>query len=93
MVFEVYHAAGPVNPSVCLSFICIEVAIFFEAESYVCCLHNVQRALFEGEYEKDAESSKHAMSEFDESMRSLETSSRGQAKSDDETHSTFPRCR
>jgi len=53
---------------------------------------NVQRALFEEEYEKDAQLSKHAMSDFDESMRSLETSSRGQVKADDETCTTFPRC-
>jgi len=33
------------------------------------------------------------MSDFDESMRSLETSSRGQVKEDDETCCTFPRCR
>jgi hypothetical protein len=93
MVFEMYHAAGPINPPICLRFIFFEVAIFFVAESYVCCFHNVQKALFEEDYEKDAESSKHVMSDFDESMRSLETSSRGQAKSDDETCFTFPRCR
>lgn len=81
------------NPSVCFHFIYYEVTICCVAESYVCCFHNVQKALFEEEYEKDAQLSKHAMSDFDESMRSLETSSRGQVKSDDETCSAFPRCR
>lgn len=53
--------------------------------------HKYKKALFEEEYEKDAQQSKHEMSDFDESMRSLETSSRGQAKTDDETRTTFPR--
>jgi hypothetical protein len=77
----------------CFHCIYYDVTIFFVAYSYVCCFHNIQKALFEGEYEKNAQLSKQAVSDFDESMRSLETSSRGQVKSDDETCSKFPRCR
>jgi hypothetical protein len=52
---------------------------------------NVQRALFEEDYEKHAESSVSAMTEFNESMRSLEKSSRGQLESEQQTAATFPR--
>jgi hypothetical protein len=63
------------------------------AEKYLCYFHNAQRALFEEDYGKHAKSSTDAMSEFDESMRSLETSSGGQLTSDHETVPRFPRYR
>jgi hypothetical protein len=68
-----------------------KISIFFVAEKYICCFHNVQKALFEEVYGKRAESSADAMSEFDESMRSLDTSSRGQLTSDHGMVPTFPR--
>ncbi|XP_033610819.1 TATA box-binding protein-associated factor RNA polymerase I subunit B isoform X3 [Cryptotermes secundus] len=50
-----------------------------------------KKALFEEDYGKHAESSGDAMSEFDESMRSLDTSSRGQLTSDNGSVPRFPR--
>lgn len=63
------------------------------AEKYIRYFHNAQKALFEEDYGKRAESSVDAMSKFDESMRSLETSSRGQLTSYHGTVPKFPRYR
>jgi hypothetical protein len=63
------------------------------AGKYICYFPNAQKALFEEDYGKHAESSVDAMSEFDESMRSLDTSSRGQLTSDHGTVPKFPKYR
>ncbi|XP_021931103.1 TATA box-binding protein-associated factor RNA polymerase I subunit B isoform X2 [Zootermopsis nevadensis] len=52
-------------------------------------LRKTKKILVEEDYGKRAESSVDVMSEFNESMRSLETSSRGQVMSD---HETVPDC-
>jgi hypothetical protein len=59
----------------------------------LCYFLNQQKALFEEDYGRRAESSTDAMSKFNDSMRSLETSSRRQVMSDHEAVPKFPRYR